>query len=1380
MSTNDPARRNRAVPVFTSYSLTVLLVAAATALRWGLGYAFGPIPPFLTFFPALMLAALIWGLGPGLAATALGGLAADYCFIPPIGSLRIANPGDGVALALFSFIGASISVIAYRLRQARAEQVTRENEQRWATVLASIGDAVIATDVSGRITFINPVAESLTGWTRREASMKPVTEILNIVNEQTRQQVENPITKVLREGMVVGLANHTILVRRDGTEVPIDDSGAPIRDRDGKTTGVVLVFRDITDRKRADEAVQTTLQRLHIILSSMYGGLLLVADEGRVEFANQAICDYFALNDSPADLVGFTSSEIFAKISKAYLYPDEAIARIKEIVYRGQPVKNEEVPMTSGRELLRDFIPIHINGKSYGRLWCHTDITERKKMEEELRKSQRLLRDIIDSSPSAIFLKDRDGKFITINKPLEKMLGVTPEELEGKTDYDIASRDVADYWRSHDEQVMKTGLPMQIEEVADLKDGHHVFLANKFPLVDALGRIYGVCAISHDITERKKAEVALQETKSLLQAITDHSPDPIFVKDRESRITFGNPALLAVWGRPLDEVIGKDDRQLYDDHAVAEAIVANDRMIMQSGRSHAIEEVVQTKDGLRIYLSTKTPYRDDKGDIAGLVGIARDITERKKIENELQESKARLDLALESASMGAWHWDLVEDRRSFDDQVCRLLGIEPATFTGTADEFFDVVHPDDREMLKAALALTIEQDVPYEPEYRAVWPDGSVHYIAARGRLARHDANNKPQKINGIIWDITERKRIEEDLLLSEEKFALAFASNAAAIAMTRLEDGLFLEVNDTWVALNGYSREEVIGCFAREMHIWPTTEASSRFVQDLREKGSLRGLEQEFLKKSGEVFVTQLSAQILTLRSEKVILSTFVDVTERKRAEEAVRESRAMLQAALASMTDAVFISDADGNFIEFNDAFATFHKFRSKNECAKTFAEYPDILDVYLPDGTLAPVAMWAVPRALRGETATNAEYVLRRKDTGETWVGSYSFGPIRDKDGHIVGSVTVGRDITERKAMERELQKARDDLEQRVIERTEQLAHSEKEFRLLAEAMPQIVWITRADGWNIYFNQQWVDYTGLTLGESYGHGWNKPFHPDDQQRAWDAWQNAVTNNGTYSLECRLRAADGTYRWWLVRGVPVVNEKGETTKWFGTCTDIEEIKRTEEEVWRYASQLELSNRELQDFAFVASHDLQEPLRKIQAFGDQLKIGYGECLDAEGLDYLSRMQNAAVRMQALIHALLNYSRVTTKARPFSITDLATVAREVVGDLEGSIIETGGRAEIGDLPKIESDPVQMRQLFQNLIGNALKFHGDEKPMVKIYGRPAGGKKTRDGKYLIFVEDNGIGFDEKYLDRIFTPFQRLHGRGTYEGTGIGLAICRKIV
>jgi PAS domain S-box-containing protein len=178
--------------------------------------------------------------------------------------------------------------------------------------------------------------------------------------------------------------------------------------------------------------------------------------------------------------------------------------------------------------------------------------------------------------------------------------------------------------------------------------------------------------------------------------------------------------------------------------------------------------------------------------------------------------------------------------------------------------------------------------------------------------------------------------------------------------------------------------------------------------------------------------------------------------LAEKKLAEDEVAVNRRKLEAALASMTDAVFISDALGRFIEFNDAFATFHKFRSKEECARTFAEYPDILDVYLPNGELAAVEQWAVPRALRGETATNAEYSLRRKDTGETWVGSYSFAPIRDKGGEIVGSVVAGRDITASKRAEEEIHRLNAGLEQRVEERTAELVAANMELDAFAYAV------------------------------------------------------------------------------------------------------------------------------------------------------------------------------------------------------------------------------------------------------------------------------------------------------------------------------------
>ncbi|MGH7195427.1 MAG: ATP-binding protein [Candidatus Saccharimonadales bacterium] len=206
---------------------------------------------------------------------------------------------------------------------------------------------------------------------------------------------------------------------------------------------------------------------------------------------------------------------------------------------------------------------------------------------------------------------------------------------------------------------------------------------------------------------------------------------------------------------------------------------------------------------------------------------------------------------------------------------------------------------------------------------------------------------------------------------------------------------------------------------------------------------------------------------------------------------------------------------------------------------------------------------------------------------------------------------------------------------------------------------------------------------------------------------------------------------------------------------------------------------QLQRSNQELQDFAYIASHDLREPLRKIQAFGNLLEAEFANQLP-DGHDYLNRMLSAASRMNVLIEDLLSFSRVATKAQPFALVNLNTIAEEVIGDLETRLLESRGRVELAKLPTISADATQMRQLLQNLIANSLKFaRPGVNPIVKVYSQNIQDDNGKITDYQLFVSDNGIGFDEKYLDRIFTVFQRLHGRETYEGTGIGLAVCRKI-
>jgi PAS domain S-box-containing protein len=232
-----------------------------------------------------------------------------------------------------------------------------------------------------------------------------------------------------------------------------------------------------------------------------------------------------------------------------------------------------------------------------------------------------------------------------------------------------------------------------------------------------------------------------------------------------------------------------------------------------------------------------------------------------------------------------------------------------------------------------------------------------------------------------------------------------------------------------------------------------------------------------------------------------------------------------------------------------------------------------------------------------------------------------------------------------------------------------------------------------------------------------------------------------------------------------------------GHVTGMIGVAKDLSERKAAEE-------RLAHSNRELQDFASIASHDLQEPLRKVQVFGDRLKMKCAEQLGDEGRDYLQRMQNAVARMQSFINDLLAYSRVTTKAKPFEPVDLGKIAEEVMSDLEIRIEQTGAKVDIGPMPSLEADPLQMRQLLQNLIANALKFHRpDASPHVRVEAESVPGALDPAGRgpvCRIYVRDNGIGFEQKHADRIFKIFERLHGREEYEGTGIGLAVCRKIV
>ena len=499
----------------------------------------------------------------------------------------------------------------------------------------------------------------------------------------------------------------------------------------------------------------------------------------------------------------------------------------------------------------------------------------------------------------------------------------------------------------------------------------------------------------------------------------------------------------------------------------------------------------------------------------------------------------------------------------------------------------------------------------------------------------------------------------------------------------------------------------------------------------------------------------------------ERKVQERTADISERKAAEERLKRSLNEVGELKTALDEhaIVAITDPQGKITSVNDKFCAIskysreellgqdHRIINSGHHSKEF-----IRELWT---TIARGGVW------HGEIKNKA------KDGSFYWVDT-TIVPFLNEQGKPRQYVAIRADITERKAAE------------------ERLKRSLNEVGELKTALDEhaIVAITDPQGKITSVNDKFCAISKYSREELLGQDHriiNSGHHSKEFIR--DLW-TTIARGRAWHGEIKNKAKDGSSYWVDTTIVPFLNEQGKPRQYVAIRADITERKAAEEQLKLYSDKLERSNGELQDFAQVASHDLQEPLRKILAFGERLKTRAGESLDHESQDYLQRMFSAAARMQTLISDLMTFSRVETKGHSFVRTDLSVIAREVSADLETLIERTGGRVEIEELPTMDADPAQMRQLLQNLIGNALKYYrAGVPPVVRIHSQKLDERRrefiTRSGTLAgqltqILITDNGIGFDEKYLDRIFNMFQRLHSKGEYEGTGVGLAICRKIV
>ncbi|BAZ12294.1 multi-sensor signal transduction histidine kinase [Calothrix sp. NIES-4071] len=805
--------------------------------------------------------------------------------------------------------------------------------------------------------------------------------------------------------------------------------------------------------------------------------------------------------------------------------------------------------------------------------------------------------------------------------------------------------------------------------------------------------------------------------------------------------------------------------------------------------------------------------------------------------------EAQLVMALRSAQMGIWDWNIITNTVTWSDDKESLFGLEKGTFAGTYDAFMRCVHPSDRNLVTHAIKRAVEEEAEYDLEFRVLLPDNTTRWMASKGVVFR-DEKGAAVGMSGVDMDITKRKQSEEALEIYANRQAMIAQLSQLALAGSSLNDLLqqavvviaqslgleYCKILELRAHENNFLLRSAVGFgsslvgkvfsagFSSQFQftlISPEPVIVNDFANEARftkpqllaehnvESGVsvvIHGKERPFgvlgayskLKRNynrDEVFFLQAIANVLAT------------AIERKLAETRLQQSEERFQILAQATNDAVWDWDLITDRVWWNESVQTLFGY-STNDASSNSTWWRD---------RIHPDDKWRIVTNMQtvidsGEQVWSNEYRFERAD------GSYAYildrGYVVRQEGKAVRMIGAMMDISERKRVQEELQ--RQNLRSQLfadftlkvrqsLQIDEILSTSVTEVQKLLNADRVLVLRLRSNGAVTAVQEAVVPGFPVMLGREiydpcFSENYIQKYRIGNISSRADIEDGSIQDCHVQFLQQFAVKANLVVPILLQNqlwGLLIAHQCGCPRIW--TTWETELLRQLADQIGVALAQAKLleketlqrqeltrSNEELQQFAFIASHDLQEPLRKIKAFGDRLKSTCNDSLSLQGRDYLERMQNAAGRMQALIEDLLTLSRVTTRAQPFVPVNLSQIVSEVLCDLEVTIAQVSGRIELSDLPTINADPLQMRQLLQNLIGNALKFHRPHQvPVVSIYSEIIT-QENDIQMYKIIVKDNGIGFDEKYCDRIFQVFQRLHGRSEYDGTGIGLAICRKIV
>ena len=452
-----------------------------------------------------------------------------------------------------------------------------------------------------------------------------------------------------------------------------------------------------------------------------------------------------------------------------------------------------------------------------------------------------------------------------------------------------------------------------------------------------------------------------------------------------------------------------------------------------------------------------------------------------------------------------------------------------------------------------------------------------------------------------------------------------------------------------------------------------------------------------------------------------------------------------------------AIFMLDTEGRIKTWNEGAKHLKQYEADEIIGKSFSIFYEPEDLKLNKPANELIAAQALGRY-------EDEGWRLRKDGSRFWA-NVIITPIKDKHDKLIGFSKVTRDLTERKNAEEALKLANAQLQQRFIETTEELRESESMFLKFADSMPQLAWIAKPDGFRVWYNKGWYEYTGTTPEIIEGWGWQSVHDPKTLPTVMAEWKKSIASQKPMEMTYQIKGADGKFKWFLTRVTPIFNSKGELTRWFGTNTNVDER----------ILELEIANKELEAFSYSVSHDLRAPLRSIDGFSKILLTEYYEKFDIKGRDYLNRVRLAAQKMGILIDALLSLSRVSRTKMKIEMVDLSFEVKRILDDFKLLEPTRNVNVIISDGIIAKGDPELIRILLQNLLSNAWKFTSKKESATIEFG-----VRQEIDRAVYFVRDTGVGFDMAYIDKLFGAFQRLHSDLEFEGTGIGLVTVSRIV